>query len=109
MGGEKQHFRVSETRIWRYHDGVRPVAIGLTLQSHGAEGAGDVALRSGHRQRGTPDVTHLGGDEKRQHTLTRENSRTKMGRRNTQCASVRRSPPLRRVRLSEAKRGSPGQ
>lgn len=62
----------------RYHDSVRPVAVGLVLQSHGAEGAGDVALRGGRRQRGAPDVAHLGGDEKRQHTLTRGNNKTKL-------------------------------
>lgn len=79
--------------IWRYHDSVRPVAVGLTLQSHGAEGAGDVALRSGRRQRGAPDVAHLGGDEKRQHTLTRGNNRNEIGRTNAQHARGRRCSP----------------
>lgn len=58
--------------IETYHNSVRPVAVSLSLQSHGAEGAGDVALRSGRRQRGAPDVAHLGGDEKWPHALSVE-------------------------------------
>lgn len=76
---------------------MRPVAVGLTLQSHGAEGAGDVALRSGRRQRGAPDVAHLGGDEKRQHTLARGKNRNEIGRTNAQCARGQRSPACRHV------------
>lgn len=65
---------------WTYHKSVRPVAVGLRLQSHGAEGAGDVALRSGRCQRGAPDVAHLGGDEKWPHALTVE----RVGERETE-------------------------
>lgn len=60
--------------MWTYQHSVRPVAVGLGLQSHGAQGAGDVALRTGHRQRGAPDVAHLGGHEERPHTLAVANT-----------------------------------
>lgn len=68
-----------------------PVAVGLSLQSDGAEGAGDVALRSGRRQRGASDVAHLGGDEKRPHTLTVEEER-KRQKQNPSRKHVGRSP-----------------
>lgn len=54
---------------------MRPVAVGLSLKPHGVEGAGDVALGTGHSQRGASDVAHLGGDEKRPHALAVDGGR----------------------------------
>lgn len=76
--------------IRTYHNGVRQVAVGLRLQSHRAEGAGDVALRSGRRQRGAPEVGHLGDDEKRPHTLTVEAERRRERERAKERARERK-------------------
>lgn len=58
---------------WPYHESMRQVTIGLRLEAHSVELSGNVALRTRRFQRGPPDFTQLGCNEKWQNALQKGN------------------------------------